>query len=327
MTRPGGGDPTVTQAFELLGLAPGATPDAIQDRFRELAPEVHPDVPGGDEESFKRLEAARRVALAAHHSTALVPLDQVTELIRAATGGLAERTERQERANQATRFVGGLVRAHTSKLKRVQRTAGITAAIAGLTAAVLQYIKTKGAFYGDYYDYDYIPNGLSIALTIPFVYCGFRAWIGRERGIAIAGALEDIAETFDDRSTIVDAVYEIEDESEIERPWTRDMLIRAVAKWAHLDRNGSGTSDGLSRLWWLPLRRRRRFLRDPFGLRELRLSRAASRDLRSLAWVIGPDDFARLLLTKGLEHGVISEREVIDGERLYLLYDVQLKRD
>jgi hypothetical protein len=55
-------DPLRRQALNLLGLEPGATPQAIKRAYRRLAKAHHPDL-GGDAEAFHRLEAAYRLLL------------------------------------------------------------------------------------------------------------------------------------------------------------------------------------------------------------------------------------------------------------------------
>jgi hypothetical protein len=296
----GAAEPTLPEAFELLGLTPGASAERIHAKFRELAANVHPDKPDGDLDAFVRLEAARRVALGAT-STALVPLDQVTELVRVATGNLERSEAQRKRADEATKFVGGLVRAHTSKLKRVRRNAGLAAALSAALALALQYVKQKGGIN------HVVADEISLIAVPPLVLSSIAAWLGHERAGVVAEAIEDASETFDDRSAIVDVLYEIEDTSRNQRPWTRSSLIAAVRAW-------SGSESG------------RRARSRPFTalLHDLRVARFASRSLSDLARVIGADDFTRLLLAKGLEHAVIAEEQDVDEGRLYLFYDIAL---
>jgi hypothetical protein len=52
-----------TAAHRALGLAPGASTDAIRKTYRRLARRYHPDA-GGDPEAFRVLHAAYEAALA-----------------------------------------------------------------------------------------------------------------------------------------------------------------------------------------------------------------------------------------------------------------------
>ena len=61
--REGDADPDPRRrALRLLGLEPGASPQAIKRAYRRLAKAHHPDL-GGDVEAFHRLDAAYRLLL------------------------------------------------------------------------------------------------------------------------------------------------------------------------------------------------------------------------------------------------------------------------
>lgn len=55
----------VERASALLGLAPGAGPDAVRAAFRRRAQEVHPDRPNGSAAAFREVATARDVLLGA----------------------------------------------------------------------------------------------------------------------------------------------------------------------------------------------------------------------------------------------------------------------
>ena len=48
----------LSDAYRTLGLDPGADPDSVRRAYREAVKRVHPDTDGGDEEAFKRVNAA-----------------------------------------------------------------------------------------------------------------------------------------------------------------------------------------------------------------------------------------------------------------------------
>jgi DnaJ-domain-containing protein 1 len=52
------GAQTRREAYETLGLDPGASDDAVRRAYRARVKEVHPDTDGGDEERFKRVNRA-----------------------------------------------------------------------------------------------------------------------------------------------------------------------------------------------------------------------------------------------------------------------------
>lgn len=62
------GGVTVDRASAVLGLAPGASPDAVRAAFRRRAQEVHPDRPTGSAAAFREVAVARDVLLGAEAS-------------------------------------------------------------------------------------------------------------------------------------------------------------------------------------------------------------------------------------------------------------------
>jgi hypothetical protein len=60
--RPGGGDMTVDEAYAILGLAPGADPEAVKEAHRRLMVKLHPDH-GGSDYLATKINRARDVLL------------------------------------------------------------------------------------------------------------------------------------------------------------------------------------------------------------------------------------------------------------------------
>jgi len=56
--RPDDAGPSEREAYELLGLDPGASDDEVRRAYRARVKEVHPDTADGDEEAFKRVNRA-----------------------------------------------------------------------------------------------------------------------------------------------------------------------------------------------------------------------------------------------------------------------------
>jgi hypothetical protein len=58
-SRPGEtSGPTAREAYETLGVEPGADESAVKQAYRRRIKEVHPDAADGDAEEFKRVQAA-----------------------------------------------------------------------------------------------------------------------------------------------------------------------------------------------------------------------------------------------------------------------------
>ena len=53
--------PTPREASQVLGVSPDADEGTVKRAYRERIKEVHPDADGGDEEAFKRVQAAYEV--------------------------------------------------------------------------------------------------------------------------------------------------------------------------------------------------------------------------------------------------------------------------
>ena len=108
---------TDEEAYQLLGLMPGASDEAVLERFREVALEHHPDQ-GGDHSNMASILAARDQLLRRAPSTALVPASMAKELVTAAVmAALAPRRREEVAERQFER----IIRLGTSRLRRLKR--------------------------------------------------------------------------------------------------------------------------------------------------------------------------------------------------------------
>jgi hypothetical protein len=298
---------TLQEAFELLDLPESATDEEIEGRARVLALAFHPDRPQGDLAKFRDLQEAKRVALGRPHSSELVPLSQVAEIVRAATGGVAQREARQELQLETERVVGQLVRAHTSRLRHLQRLAGLIGAVVLGIAGATQVVRRILPFSlsGTSSTGTTAMNAISLTLALCAAVFGLFAWVSRERSRSVEHAIEDVSETLDDKSFLVAVLYEISERVGKPLPWTRWELREAVDAWSEGD--DVEVSRGL--------------------FDELRVTLGDARSVASLASIVGPDDFTRLIIAKGQERGVLIEQETTDDRgRLVLTYDMTTAR-
>jgi len=51
-------EPTIAEAYQTLGVDPGADEEAVRAAYRELAKSTHPDADSGDAEEFKQVTRA-----------------------------------------------------------------------------------------------------------------------------------------------------------------------------------------------------------------------------------------------------------------------------
>ncbi|MFB9315647.1 DnaJ domain-containing protein [Nocardioides plantarum] len=108
-----------TEALAVLELAEGASIDDVRKAYRRLATQHHPDA-GGSPEHFNCLLQAQELLLAPP-STAMVPIDQVTEIVRMATQGSEARARQLELARDTSAVVRQAIRIRTTRLARQQR--------------------------------------------------------------------------------------------------------------------------------------------------------------------------------------------------------------
>ncbi len=272
----------------MLGLPEDASPESIRARFRALAMQLHPDQGNDDAEAFVRLQEARVSALGESSDAPLVPLDQVTQLVRVATGALAHREEQRARREESESVKRQVVRARTSPLKaarrRVSFLTGLTALLGGLSQ-LIRVLPWDSA--------SLVATLVGATLGLYTSLLGLIIWRHTQRIAQIQDAVEDATEALEERPTFVRAVREIAQERE-SLPLTRDHLLDLVDAWS--ERNSEYGYSSMSALL-APSRR-------PAGL-----------SLADCARVIGPEDFAKLVIAKGKELELLIEHEEwVEGE-------------
>ena len=127
------------RAFDILGLNSQSSPDEIEERFRTLTNQHHPDH-GGTNESMAELNDARSVALQAFQAgTNLVPLEALNAAITAVSIRQEERQALERRVENMRKHLHSR---STRKYRRNRRIAGIFAAIAAAAIFLRQEIPT-----------------------------------------------------------------------------------------------------------------------------------------------------------------------------------------
>lgn len=273
----------IADAYALLGLGMRATVAEIEARFRELAQTAHPDT-GGSDLAMKQLNAAREIAIDfANTKNSLVVLG---------VGEPTPATHIDLRASSDRAF-SRVLRHHVGRLRALQRLSAALAAVgvfAGLLAGRL--VPLAGAVGFDLGG----PAGLAmVALGAPFLLVTgavqLAVW-------SLKSATEDMNEALSDRSTFVDVISELN--LDLEAPIRLANLESAIRWWTTGRIAASDEYVSLSRLIGMTRR-------NPFG---------SSTPLRQLAIRIGSRDFARLLLAKGEEVGLLRRGERFEGGRL-----------
>ena len=112
-------------AFRFLGLDCTATPRDVDEKYRELAKELHPDQ-GGTDESMAQLGAARSVAIDSLNYWGLVPLEAAQSALAAIRSGQEQQRLLAERVTKAEETLRSR---STIPLRRRRKAGGIVAAV------------------------------------------------------------------------------------------------------------------------------------------------------------------------------------------------------
>jgi len=286
---------TRDEAIQILGVPHSATPDEIQDRFRELARAQHPDTGGTSDEMSELLEA-RRIALSAATSSALVPLDAVKELVRAVSSAALVREQRRE---DTQRVIREIRRHHTSRLRRAKNSAWfMTALSAGATLLTTQLLPKVERL---------TPEALPTSFALIAGVTAFIAWILSTRAEAISLALDELADHLDDKTSLVNVLHDIMPIEKLRQGWTRGELLESTRRWIDQLRRAGLPASGV-----------------------IANAAAESRRLEGIPGLvqrIGASDFVKLIVAKGRETGVVEEQEeIIEGRLLMRFHLTYLTR-
>lgn len=223
-------------------------------------------------------ERAKRVNEA--HRVAIEGLPGAEVVATNALGEIVRRNsaalEKQALAEEARGTVSRVVTHHTGELAAARRQRYAFAATTGLIGAVAALTRTVPNLAPN----DYVSGiltamgGILIVLGALF---GVVAFLSKSREDGLQLTIEEAAETLGDRGTSLATLDEV---GGVGSTWSRDELIDAVRRWIGRD-NPDEPNNG-----------------EP---------------LARIAEQIGPVDFARLLLAKGRENGVIEDAQIARG--------------
>jgi DnaJ domain len=292
-------DAGLSEAYVLLGLSPDASLDEIRARYLARAKAAHPDR-GGSNDEMAALAAAYELVVTARSEARRELIERPSAAVAVPPFSLALREERREDTARTMREV---VRHQTSALRQARRQgtwaaiacAGLAAVLAFTQTLHLDTIQTSNGF--EEVPYHWLTSSVRVSLFALFAVLaailGLLSWRASAHATWIEGALEDLADTLSDKNSYLELMVELSDAGDLKEHWTRSDLVRAIEGWIDPGRHKQSVPRAL-------------VLRSLFGLV------AANRDvgipLHDLAVVPGPVDLAALIISKGLERGVIEER-------------------
>lgn len=272
-----------SEAVAHLGLEDGASSGEIRDAHSRLAKRFHPDA-GGSTAAMAALNEARDVALANADADggAMVPISVVRDLVRVQTDLAREESERQQATERAERAI---VRYEVDRLERRRRTAGLVATVSGGLGLLIGFL--RAAVLSGVTDAQSEQFAVVIA-AVAVVAAAFAlaAWMLNVRVKYFEDLVKDASDALSDRGAYLAVVAEIEERGGKSSPWLRESLHDAISTW----------------------------------VQEIGLNVRGS--VAELAHRVGPESFAKLLVAKGLEVGVMEERITNPDGRLRIEYEL-----
>lgn len=308
-----------TAAFNLLKIAPNASADEIRAAYRRAVRE-YLDAGAIEEETIANLNAARDIALGGRSAAgALAPYANGGLPATAVLAGGRE-VVAYERARDATEaVVARIVRVHVSRLRHARNRAAGAATLSGIVAALptlARQLSSPTQSFGIVWRYLH-----TWSLTLACLAFFFVVWSAgaARRAHVNERAIEDLQDTFEDRASFVAVLQEL-----------RMLEPASDAPDRESDSWDTQRIEAHVGAWLRKPRIRPRGLM-PYSVR-LMLARLAGagvpsrteRPASEAAFYLGPDDFTRLLLRKGIETGLIREVEHWTDHALTTTYIVNI---
>lgn len=277
----------IKTAFDKLGLPISASEEEIKIRYRDLAISFHPDK-GGANSIMSDLSSARDIALEYINKKAIIPINYIGEIIKANTEALRIFQERKETARKT---IDRVIRINRSKYKRFKGTAALFGAvstgIALISSKILPVLGSAIQNNPTITMVSLICAGLSGVYYFAFSYMADN----------LQRAVEDVNDTLDDKATFYELIMDILGESYIAISWTKKELENQIDKWEEPKEEKKVAA-----------------MPSPFPFF------FSGANIKSVARRIGFGDFSKLLISKGLDQGIIIEEEIFDEGRFSIKY-------
>lgn len=275
------------EAFDILDLPVSSSTEEVEERFREMVPENHPDQQG-ENEDLKRLMKARDVALSQDRTD--------LELVESTLDTIAEKQiARDERRIEAEKTVERLKRTSTSKFRRMRQASIIFGVITGGVLGLYRSIMSAPFLTLD-------PITLTFALTYIGMF-GVVSAYSHLRMKNIESLINDADEALEDKMRFIQLLDDIGIDFQDDPSFTSSELEDKIERWRE---------DRKERYGFNPLL--------PF--RSIMIPRTL--DFKRLAWVVGKTDFTRLLTRKGLAKQIFEEDESIEDGNWTVRYRLNL---
>jgi hypothetical protein len=231
------------EAMRVLGLAAGASEDAIDDAFARKAKQLHPDQ-GGEHESMVELSDAREAARRGPSSD-LAPR-QVLDLVLSQTQAMERRERRRDARERSGEVVRALIRHERRELTARKQKAQVAAGGAAIVAATAGVVRAIGSADLPVASQTVITLTLVLFAVVAATFACLAAML-KWRADRLEERIEDAAEVLSERPAYLSVIEEIERVSGHSSPWTPRALRSAIANWTDSQEAERGTIAALAR--------------------------------------------------------------------------------
>ena len=261
------------QAFKILNLPTNSDKEKIESTYKELAKESHPDK-GGSDETMSSISIAKDIALTYCNKNQLVPIEFSREIIA------KELIKYQNTFKELEKTEKQITRKYVSRYKTYKNSAGMF----GIFTGSFAFINT--IYSNEFSPIEITPLLKNSLFMLAFVM-GFYYWLFSSMAETINNHIIEVLDKFDDKETYITSVDKIIPHGK-RQGFTKRELIDIIGSWS-----GNSFKGHIVPII-LPLF-------------------SQSWSIKKLARNIGPNDFSKILILKGLRNNVLVEKEIINN--------------
>lgn len=315
------------EAFKILELEITANAEQVEEKFKLLANQNHPDR-GGSGDAMARLNVARDKA---HEFLAvkrpLVPIESIHQIVLASQEKLVEHQQLTEKANESKNEIRAR---STNRLRGSRRVAGIFVAISAVVTFFGKQIpkdilpSEPPPFYVNFLqekdeiklrdrwinDVDELTRGLTLLGFVVLTMAGGIAWVITNRIDKIEHDVKDFEELTNSKRMMFLFLKQLLGDK-INAQWSFDQFSSAIEEWAF---DNIRLHSGLSRARSRPSRF---FILSPIN------EYTNALQLNHLPRAIGIHSFANYVLDRSLVLGLIESMESYEDGVLVETYVIK----